>query len=55
MATPEDNEDCHYVQNHPHKLKIKLEKFHFDIVWCYRVIKESFPGWGGEGGEPRPP
>ena len=26
MATPEINENCHYVQNDPHRCKIKLEK-----------------------------
>ena len=27
-----------------HKSKIKLEKFHVDILCCYGVIKESLPG-----------
>ena len=40
MATPEDNENCHYVQNDPHSCKINLARFHSDILWCYRVIKE---------------
>ena len=44
MATPEINENCRYVQNDPHRCKIKLEKFHFDILSCYGVIKESLPG-----------
>ena len=38
MATPKINENCHYMQNDPHKCKIKLEKFHFDILchfWSY--------------------
>ena len=39
MATPEVNGNCHHVQNDPHRCKIKLEKFHFDILWCYEVIK----------------
>ena len=52
MATPEINENCHYVQNDPHRCKIKLEKFHFDILCCYGVIKESLPG---EGQNPPPP
>ena len=43
MATPEDNENCHHVENDPHRCKIKLEKFHFDILWCYGVFKEGFP------------
>ena len=44
METPEINENCHCVQNDPHRCKIKLEKFHFDILCCYGVIKESLPG-----------
>ena len=50
MATPEMNENCHYVQNDPHRCEIKLEKFHFDILCCYGVLKESLPG----GGPPPP-
>ena len=46
MATPEINENCHYVQNDPHRGKIKLEKFHPDILRCFEVIKESLPGGG---------
>ena len=44
MATSEINENCHYAQNDPHRCKIKLEKFHFDILCCYGAIKESLPG-----------
>ena len=44
MATPEINENCHYVQNDPHKCRIKLGRFHFDILCCFGVIKESLPG-----------
>ena len=51
MATPKINKKCHYVQNDPHKCKIKLEKLHFDILCCFGVIKESLPG----GGNPPPP
>ena len=47
MATPKINENCHYVQYDPHKCKIKLEKFHFDILCRFGVIKESLPGGGG--------
>ena len=47
MATPEINENCHYVQNDSHRCKIKLEKFHFDILCCFGVIKESLAGGGG--------
>ena len=44
MSTPKINENCHYVRNDPHKCRIKLGKFHFDILCCFRVIKESLPG-----------
>ena len=44
MATPEINENCHYVQNDPYKCRIELGKFHFDILCCFGVIKESLPG-----------
>ena len=44
MATPEINENCHYMQNDPHRCYIKLEKSHFDILCSYEVIKESLPG-----------
>ena len=44
MATTKINENCHYVQNDPHMCKIKLEKFHFDILCRFGVIKESLPG-----------
>ena len=51
MATPKINKNCLYVQNGSHKCTIKLEKFHFDILCRFGVIKESLPG----GGEIRPP
>ena len=51
MATPKINENCHYVQNDPHKGKIKLEKFDFDILCRFEDIKESLPG----GRIPPPP
>ena len=51
MVTPEINDNCRYVQNDSHRFKIKLEKFHFDIFCCFRVIKESLPG----GQNPPPP
>ena len=38
MATLKINENCHHVQNDPHKCKIKLEKFHFDILCRFGVI-----------------
>ena len=47
METPENSENCYHVKNGPHISKIKLEKFHFDILCCYGVIKESLPGGGG--------
>ena len=46
MATPEINENCRYMQNDPHKCRIKLGKFHFDILCRFGVIKESLPGGG---------
>ena len=51
MATPKINDNCHCVQNDPHWRKIKLEKFHFDILCCFRVTKESLP----EGSRIHPP
>ena len=54
MATPEINENCCFVQNDPHKCKIKLEKFYFDILCRFGVIKESLLGGGG-GAESAPP
>ena len=51
MATPEINENCHYVQNYPHRCKIKLGKFHCDIFCCFEDIKESLSG----GRNPPPP
>ena len=53
MATPKIYENWHYVQNNPHKCKIKLEKFHFDILCCFGVIKESL--LGGAESVPPPP
>ena len=44
MATPEINENCHYVQNNSHGCWIKLEKFHLDILRCYGAIMESLSG-----------
>ena len=52
MATPKINENCHYMQNDPHKYKIKLKKFHFDFLCRFGVIKESFPGGGGAESPP---
>ena len=54
MATPKINENCHYVQNDPHKCKIKLEKFHFDSFCRFGVIKESLLGGGGAESAPPP-
>ena len=44
MTTPEDNANCYHMQNDPHRCKIKPERFHCDILWCYEFIKESFRG-----------
>ena len=43
MATPEINGNCYYMKNNPYKCKIKLEKFHFDTLCRFGVIKESLP------------
>ena len=51
MATNKINENCYYVKNDPHKCKIKLEKFCFDILCRLGVIKKSLPG----GQNPPPP
>ena len=44
MAAPEIKENCHYVQNDPHRCKIKLEQYHVDILCYFGVIKESLSG-----------
>ena len=46
MVTPKIYENWNYVQNDSHECKIKLEKFHFDILCHFGVIKESLPGGG---------
>ena len=51
MPAPEINESCYYVQHDPHKCKIKPEKFPFDILCRFEVIKESLLG----GAESAPP
>ena len=43
MATRKTNENCHYVQNDPHKCKIKLKNFILELL---RKVS-----WGGGGGE----
>ena len=53
MATPEINENCCFMQNDSHKCKIKLEKFYFDILCRFGVIKESLLEGGGRN--PPPP
>ena len=44
MATTKINENCHHLQNDLHKCKLNLEKFQFDILCRFGVIKESLPG-----------
>ena len=51
MATPKINEKCYYVENDPHKSKIKREKFHFDILCRFEVIKERLPRGAESPGE----
>ena len=53
MGISEVNENCRYAQNDPHRCKMKLEKFHFDILCCYGVIKGSL--LGGRNSPPPPP
>ena len=55
MAVPEDNEKCHYVQNDPNGVRLHLKKCHFNILWCYGVIKESFSGKRNPPLPPPPP
>ena len=54
MATPEVIESCRHVQNDPHRCKIKLDLFQFDILWCDGVIKESFQAIEGRNMTPPP-
>ena len=44
MTTPEINKNCNCVEIDFHRCKIKHEKFHFDTLCCFEVIKESLPG-----------
>ena len=53
MPTPEICESCYYVQHNPHKCKIKPEKFPFNILCRFGVIKESLLG-GAESAPPPP-
>ena len=46
MATPEINENCHYVQNDPHRCKIKLENFISTSHAVSELLGKS-PGGGG--------
>ena len=52
MATPNINENGHYVQNDSHKCKIKLEKFHCDILCRFGAITVSLPGGRAESALP---
>ena len=52
MATPGIYENCYYVQNDSHRCEIKLENFHFDILCCFGVIKESLLGGGVKSAPP---
>ena len=38
MTVPEENENCHYIQNDPQGCKIKVEKFYFHVLY-YRMAK----------------
>ena len=44
------------MENVSQRCKVKVEKCHFIILWCFRVIEEKPQGGGGGGGERiRPP
>ena len=51
MATPKINVNCHYVQNDPHKCKIKLEKFHLISCAVLELLRKVSQG----GRNPPPP
>ena len=49
-GTLEINENCHYVQNDPHRCKINIEKFHFYVMGLLRKVSQ-----GSEIRQPPPP
>ena len=53
MVTPEINENCHYVQNAPHRRKINLEKLHLDTLCCLELLRKVSQG-GGRNCPPSP-
>ena len=52
MVTPKINENCHYVQNDPHRCNIKLKKF---ILISYAVMELLGKVFQGGGFRPPPP
>ena len=53
MPTPEISESCYYVQHDPHKCKIKPEKFPFNILCRFGVIKEKLLGGAESAPSPK--
>ena len=46
MATPKVNENCHYVQNDPHKCKFKLENFMLIPYGVTELLRKVSQGGG---------
>ena len=44
MATPKTNENCHYVQNDPHKCKIKLKNLTVISCAVLELLRKVFQG-----------
>ena len=44
MATPEIKENCHHVQNDPHRCKIKLENFLLISCAVMEVLRKVSQG-----------
>ena len=50
MVTPEINENCHYVQNDPHRCNIKLKNFILISCAVMELLRKVSQG----GGPPLP-
>ena len=46
MATPEANENCHYMQNDPHKCRTKLENFILISCAVSELLRKVSQGGG---------
>ena len=44
MATSLNNEHCQCIKKVSKKCKIKVEKFHIIILWCFGAIKKKAIG-----------